>query len=205
MFPDQFCRDAQVVLLDAFDCLSNEKLHLLEKYMIHELAQNFRVGHDSLADNDASVQFILHEIPLVSVEGFHFTYGPFPPPEGYVSQDWLDLTTYIIPQEDSEFSDFNRQKEITEKAAKQGCFIRLDTKVECDIEFILRKKSSDLILMRDRKRSLNVSFLSPHFSPRDDIFDLQDDGSWKLLWDWKILDIDNVGGNQYNLIKAISK
>ena len=182
-------------MVEAFGALSDSKREL-DDYMISSLADNFVSGTESLKENDMRVEFVWHQQPTITVDGFYFTYGPFPPPKDYVNQDWLDFITYVVPKEDADFHSQPRQQEIAKAAAKEGCYIRIDTIVDCDLEFVVKSYLSDIPLLRDRRIRMGVSFMSPHFDPWDEIFTLQEDQSWKLRWNWKISDIDGVCGKK---------
>jgi hypothetical protein len=88
-FPSQFYVDATDSLMNTFKALSDHhEIHtstetsILEEYMISSLANEFGTGFQSLRENDMKIEFIWHEPPKVSLQGFYFNYGPFPVPEG---------------------------------------------------------------------------------------------------------------------------
>ncbi|KAJ3306025.1 hypothetical protein HDV03_000562 [Kappamyces sp. JEL0829] len=202
-WPWQFQVDTNKVLLEAFATLSHPEQSLqldrLRPLLIDGLAQTFVSSNARLRDQDVTATWSWTQAPKISVEGFYFTYGPFPPPPDYVGQDWIDQLTYVIPKEDAEFTSHPRQKEIIAQAAKAGCFVRVDTKVDWDVTFCLKTRSSNLPLLKDSRSSFSVSFMSPHFDPWDEIFVLQPDESWKLAWTWKLCDIDGVAFQLYDL------
>ncbi len=203
-FPYQFYTDATETLINSFGILSDPNQMKsggcdLDQVMIASLADTFKSGFESLHSNDLQVEFIWHEKPKISLDGFYFTYGPFPVPDGYLNQDWLDFITYVVPKEDAEFQSQPRQQEVAKNAEKAGCYIRIDTVVDCDLEFVVKNLSGNIPLLREHRKRLEVSFMSPHFDPWDEIFDIQNDESWKLRWSWKICDIDHVCGKKVNL------
>lgn len=193
--PLQLQEDAARVIETAFETLNSDKVTELEGLnglMLQSLAEEFIAGNKRMVDDGIKVNFISHTKPKVTIEGYYFTYGPFPIPDNYVPQSWLDFITFVIPIEDADFESHPKQNEITAKAANEGCYFRIDTRVDWDLEFVLTCTTTDVVLVRDRRKILNVSFLSPHFTPWDEIFHLQKDGRWKLAWDWKISDIDSL-------------
>jgi hypothetical protein len=191
-FPHQFQTDASNLVKESFRLLSSsdsKSKEMLEKYMVQGLASKFQIGNDNLSKQNQSASFSITSDPIIVINSFHFTYGPFPIPPDYVAQDWFEFITIMLPKEDSVFESHPRQNELLSKAEDQGCHFRVNTTVEMEIEFTINNAQS-LPLIRDKRQFIDISFTTPHFSPWDQIFDLQSDGTWKLNWDWKIFDID---------------
>jgi hypothetical protein len=109
----------------------------------------------------------------------------------YKSQQWFDFLTINLPEQHSIFHSHQRQNELLKIAKSQGVHFKINTTIQCDLQFAIFNKN-DLPLVRDQRDFINVDFTSPHFTPFDEIFVLQGDGSWRLCWDWKIVDIDGV-------------
>jgi hypothetical protein len=125
------------------------------------------------------------------------------PKIGLVNYGNLDILTLIIPQSDKHFESHPQQKRVLKEAMDKGVFIRVKTLVHLDVEFILFNEQGAPII-RDRRTTLEMEFVSPHFSPWDEIFDLQSDGTWKLKWNWRISDIDNICGGWDPSVSQIS-
>jgi hypothetical protein len=190
-FPFQFEKDAVRIVKECFLQLSADKAdneEFLKSIMVEGLAKKYVEGFKSLRQDSKVPSYLLHSVSGMKINGMHFTYGPFPPPEGYIGQEWFDLITIMLPKEDAVFESHPRQKQLMERAEGEGCHIRIDTTVELDLEFVLSNAQS-LPLLRDRREFVDISFTSPHFTPWDTIFDLDADGNWKLNWNWKIANI----------------
>lgn len=100
--------------------------------------------------------------------------------------------TLIVPRDNDQFISYNHQKEIMKKASDQGVYMRISTEISSKISFILTSIETGEVTFQDDREVFNVEFVSPHFNPWDEIFDLQEDGSWKLKFFWRISDIDGV-------------
>jgi hypothetical protein len=189
-FPMNFTKDSLKVVSKTLEVLSEDganKSKLLET-MADGIAQLYVDGFKKLEKEEKSVEF-LFQPKDVKITGFHFTFGPLEIPNGYVQQEWFEFVTIILPEADSTFVSHPRQNELLEMAKLQGCHFRVDCLVRGDLEFVLYRK--DLPLLRDKRDSFKVSFTSPHFTPHQEIFKLKNDGTWELLWNWKIIDIDD--------------
>lgn len=195
-FPFKFQEDVAKTVKEAFSALSNPETaseeNTLGQYMTRGIAGQFVTGYHNFKQKNQSVEFKISKPINVVVTGAHLYYGPFPVPEGYVAQNWLGFLTLIIPGEYSNFENHTRQKELLKSASDEGVYFRIDTIIETDIEIIVTDDSTGLPVLRDRRTRFGVTFTSPHFTPWDEIFDLQPDYSWKLKWDWKISDVDGV-------------
>ncbi|KAJ3256390.1 hypothetical protein HK103_005519 [Boothiomyces macroporosus] len=195
-FPFKFQEDVAKTVKEAFSALSNPETasdeNTLGQHMTRGIASQFVTGYHNFKQKNQSVEFKISKPINVVVTGAHLYYGPFPAPEGYVAQNWLGFLTLIIPGEHSNFENHTRQKELLKSASDEGVYFRIDTIVETDIEIIVTDDSTGLPVLRDRRTRFGVTFTSPHFTPWDEIFDLQPDYSWKLKWDWKMSDVDGV-------------
>jgi hypothetical protein len=191
-FPYQFEADASKIITNCLKLLSSEQGAIpakLQEFMVDGMVNRYKAGTDQLIETDKAPSYVFHSSPNIRINAMHFTYGPFPPPENYVSQKWLDFMTIMLPKDEAIFESHPRQNELMKNAENEGCYLRIDTTAEFDIEFVI-SNSQGLPFLRDRRSFLDVSFTSPHFNPWDIIFDLQSDGTWKLNWDWKIVNID---------------
>ncbi|KAJ3152184.1 Signal peptidase complex catalytic subunit S11C [Geranomyces variabilis] len=193
-FPDQFCDDAGRVARDLFAALSDplraEDEAGLAPVLVRAVAERFAAGARALTAKRLRVEYVLKGEPKVTVTGTHFTYGPYPAPAGYVAQQWWSLIELVIPEEDGTFTSHPRQKEIMQRAADDGVFFKVDTRVACDVEMILSDAASGMPIIRDRRRNVDLQFVSPHFTPWDEVFELDEQGEWLLRWKWRISDID---------------
>ncbi|KAJ3170620.1 Signal peptidase complex catalytic subunit S11A [Geranomyces variabilis] len=193
-FPDQFCDDAGRVARDLFAALSDPLRAKdeagLAPVLVRAVAERFAAGARSLTAKGLRVEYVLKGEPKVTVTGTHFTYGPYPAPAGFVAQQWWSLIELVIPEEDGTFSSHPRQKEIMQRAADDGVFFKVDTRVACDVEMILSDAASGMPIIRDRRRNVDLQFVSPHFTPWDEVFELDEQGEWLLRWKWRISDID---------------
>jgi hypothetical protein len=191
LFPFQFESDATQIVKNCFDQLSTNdagKEEILEQFMVDGLVKKYALGYQSLSRESKVPSYLLHSLSGIKLTGMHFTYGPFPPPDSYVGQQWFDLITIMLPKQYAEFESHPRQKQLMEQAEAEGCHVRIDTTVELDLEFVL-SNAQGLPLLRDRRSFIDISFTSPHFTPWDQIFDLDLEGNWKLNWSWKIANI----------------
>ncbi|TPX67246.1 hypothetical protein SpCBS45565_g03932 [Spizellomyces sp. 'palustris'] len=194
-FPDQFCEDVSIVTEELFKALSAPDRagdeESLRTVMVKAVADRFAAGYRTLLSQGKRVEFLLNGKPKITVTGLHFTYGPYPAPtSGYVAQQWWSLIELVIPEEDSTFSSHPRQKEIMQRAMDDGVYFKVDVRVDLDVEFVVTDVKSDMPLIRDRRRRVELQFISPHFSPWDEVFELDAAGEWKLRWQWRISDVD---------------
>lgn len=92
-FPGQFLTDASTVIKDAFDTLSHASKASAPLYlkdtMVRGLYTMFIEGKETLASKGQISSFILHSTPKVTLTKIELTYGPYPPPEGYIAQEWF--------------------------------------------------------------------------------------------------------------------
>ncbi|KAI8799280.1 hypothetical protein BJ742DRAFT_846853 [Cladochytrium replicatum] len=134
-------------------------------------------------------------LPKVRVTGVHFTYGPFPPPAEYVTQHWWNLLTLHVPPSDGKFVSHPRQMEVLQAAMDAGCYMRIETKVDftpCGgIECVLWNKTG-IPIVRDKRDAVDMQFMSPHFTPWDEVFEMDEMGEWVLKWRWRISDVDRL-------------
>ena len=203
-WPYQFELDTQELLTHAFKAMSDRKRNsvttALSNYMIEGLANSFASSNRMLIkDQDLLVSWRWTAPPKIYVNGFYFTYGPFPVPQDYIAQDWIDQITYMIPQEDAAFDSYPRQKELTTACEREGCIIRVDTIVEWPMDFYVTLASTGVPILKDTRNNFHMSFMSPHFTKWDEIFQYQPDGTWRLAWHWKLSDIDGVARKKYDL------
>ncbi|KAJ3083090.1 hypothetical protein HK102_001265 [Quaeritorhiza haematococci] len=135
-------------------------------------------------------------IPLdIRVTGVNFTYGPYPPPPDHVVQNWWNFVNLVIPKEDSFFKSYPDQKRVMQRAMDEGVYIKVDTVLEAHVEFVLWDENGGagaMPLMRDRRKRIEIQFVSPHFNPWDEIFELDERGKWRLRWQWRVSDIDHL-------------
>ncbi|KAJ3036362.1 hypothetical protein HDV00_002778 [Rhizophlyctis rosea] len=47
-------------------------------------------------------------------------------------------------------------------------------------------------LLRDRRRSFTLQLVSPHFTPWDELFVLDENNEWQVAWRWRISDVDGL-------------
>ncbi|KAJ3270929.1 hypothetical protein HDV01_007326 [Terramyces sp. JEL0728] len=195
-FPYKFQEDVAATVKEVFAALSNPQFapdsdHLIQ-YMTKGICSKFIAGYHTLKQKKQSVEFQITKPINVVVTGAHLYYGPFPVPEGYAAQNWLGFLTLNIPEEYSHFENHNAQKELLKAASDEGVYFRIETIIETDIEIIVTDDTTGLPVLRDRRTRFGVTFTSPHFTPWDEIFDLQPDYTWKLKWDWRISDVDGL-------------
>ncbi|TPX56653.1 hypothetical protein PhCBS80983_g04391 [Powellomyces hirtus] len=193
-FPDQFCDDAAAVTQQLFETLSDPQRaadeEALRPVLVKAVADRFAHGYRAMLAQGNRIEFVLKSKPKVTVTGTHFTYGPYPAPQGYIAQQWWSLIELIIPEEDGVFTSHPRQKEIMQRAMDDGVFFKVDVRVDCDLESIVTDERSGMPIIRDTRRQLDLQFISPHFTPWDEVFELDSQGEWKLRWQWRISDVD---------------
>jgi hypothetical protein len=194
-FPSQFLEDVTIVTKDVFKTLSNPETagneEALYPLMMRGLSQQYAAGYRTLASQGETVEYNIKSKPKLRVTGFHFTYGPYPAPPKYVAQNWVNIITLVIPEEDSMFISQPHQKRLMKKAQDDGCYMKIDVQATMDIEFVVKDKN-DIPIIRDKRDRVDLQFVSPHFTPWDEIFDLQADGTWRLRWAWRLSDIDHL-------------
>lgn len=49
---------------------------------------------------------------------------------------------------------------------------------------------------RFTREKIRISFISPHFTPWDELFELDETGNWNLAWGWRIADVDDYLKNK---------
>jgi hypothetical protein len=93
VFPEQFYADSAKTLTESFSVLSHPAMSTsmehMQKNMVRGLANMFIDGRLSLASKKELPSFIIHKEPKISIKKIHLTYGPYPPPAGYVAQEWI--------------------------------------------------------------------------------------------------------------------
>ena len=166
--------------------------HWLQPVMINSLADIFVRAHQEASSSHHRVEFKLFRgaIPKIKVDQISLTYGPFPPPYGYSIQHWFSFLSLVVPKEDQVFRNYPHQKEVLKRAKDDGVYLRINTTVSLPIQFSIIDNSTDVVKLQDRRNEFQMEFVSPHFTPWDEIFALQKDGSWKLKWRWRVSDID---------------
>ncbi|KAJ3155349.1 hypothetical protein HK101_001553 [Irineochytrium annulatum] len=191
--PDHFCEDAAIVVKTLLEAMSDPERagdpDALRPLMVRSLAEEYATGYRELAAKGKRTEIVLSSKPKVRVTGYHFTYGPYPMPEGYEAQNWMSFMTLVVPRESAAFTGYAEQKRVMKEAEKAGVYFKINCTVNARIEMIVRDEN-DIPLLRDRRDQIDMQFISPHFDPWDEIFELQPDGLWKLRWTWRVSDID---------------
>ncbi|KAJ3416599.1 hypothetical protein HDV05_000881 [Chytridiales sp. JEL 0842] len=185
------------LLVKLFATLSNptsaSREESLYPLMMRPLARRFCAAHQSLTSRNETVTYTLKPTrtpPNIRITSFHFTYGPYPPPPTHVPQTWVNMLTLLLPREDSLFVSQPRQKQLLKKAESEGCYMNIDVQVSgMDLEFVV-KDENGIVLVRDKRDKMDLQVVSPHFTPWDEIFELEEDGGWRLRWEWRISDVD---------------
>ncbi|KAJ3199763.1 hypothetical protein HK099_003023, partial [Clydaea vesicula] len=118
------------------------------------------------------------------------TYGAYPIPPGYVAQVWPTYTL-VVPEEELLFKSYDYQKKLQKIAMDEGVYIKVDTQLTFTngVEFILRDKNGT-VFFRDYRKRIDVQFCTPHFTPWDEIYELDSEGNWQLRFKWRVSDID---------------
>ncbi|KAI9090945.1 hypothetical protein DFS34DRAFT_335315 [Phlyctochytrium arcticum] len=193
-FPNQFCQDAAAVTKEMFAALSDPERAVdeerLRPVMVRAVADRFAEGARKLKKQNKRVEFRLKGEPQLSVSGLHFTYGPYPAPAGYIAQQWWSLIELVMPKEDNTFTSHPRQKEVMQRAMDDGVYFRVDVRATVDLEFVVFDTRSEMPLLKDRRERVELQFVSPHFTPWDEIFELDEAGEWFLKWQWRVSDVD---------------
>ncbi|KAL2913154.1 hypothetical protein HK105_207395 [Polyrhizophydium stewartii] len=199
-FPSQFLADAGGVTRAFFAALSDpataRSSDALQPLMVRGLARLFADGHASLAAKRHRPSFVLHSPPKLRLKSIHLTYGPYPSPPDYVAQDWFEFIRLVVPVEDSDFESHPRQREVLKQAEDDGVYMRITTSIDCDLEFTLTDEESGIPLVRDRRDRVDLQFISPHFTPWDDLFYTDESGEQRLGWPWRISDVDSLMANR---------
>lgn len=152
------------------------------------LADAFSKGNKELRDRDQIPTWIIHGKPRLSLRGVHLTFGPYPPPDGYVMQHWWSIMSLVVPKHDSEFISHSHQKQVLKEAQEQGIYMRINVRMMNDVEF--RVLSKDTVVLKDTRNFVDLEFMSPHFNPWDELHYLDSEGEWNLKWKWRLSDID---------------
>ncbi|KAJ3022738.1 hypothetical protein HKX48_005365 [Thoreauomyces humboldtii] len=193
-FPTQFNDDAAQVTKRMIGALSDPTRagdpQVLKEFMVGAVAERFAAGHRSMTENGARIGYVLKGEPKIAVTGTHFTYGPYPVPAGYVGQQWWSLIELVIPREDEVFTSHPRQQQIMRRAMDDGVYFKVDVRCDLDVEFVVTDERTGMPLLRDTRRRVELQFVSPHFTPWDEVFELDGDGEWMLRWNWRVSDID---------------
>ncbi|KAJ3020447.1 hypothetical protein HKX48_000786 [Thoreauomyces humboldtii] len=193
-FPTQFCTDASVIAQNLFALLSDPQRasdsEVLRKRMVKALADRFAAAQRSVTEKGQCVTFHVRGIPKVTVTGTHFTYGPYPVPAGYVCQKWWSLIELVVPEEDQVFTSHVRQKEVMQRAMDDGVIFKIDVRVDVDLDFVLTEADTGKVLLRDTRRKMDLQFITPHFTPEDEVVELGDGGERALAWQWRVSDVD---------------
>lgn len=134
-----------------------------------------------------------HSAPVPSITSVSITYGPNPIPPEYTTQKWF-FYNLIIPESQSQFTSYPDQKALLKQAQDQGVVIEVNVKchVKSGIKVEIWDKVKNVPVVVDTRHVFDVVFTSPHFNPWDEIFLLDSDGTWKLAWDWRIVDLDGL-------------
>lgn len=193
MFPEQFSDDIKPIILDLLTCLSSstpdpEEYHSL---MTRSIGDHYLAAHKRLLDSGSRIEFNHdEEITAVRIVAVKFTYGPYPVPHNYIAQPWPNMVL-MIPKEYSVFESYRKQKEIRKQAEEAGVYIRINVQVtfKSGLEFVVWD-DKDLPVIRDWRKRVDFQFVSPHFTPWDEIFELTPDGTWQLKFEWRVSDID---------------
>ncbi|KAI9206614.1 uncharacterized protein BJ171DRAFT_496333 [Polychytrium aggregatum] len=192
-FPMIFTEDIEPVVTNLFATLSDRNCseETLQPVMIRALVDRFLPAYRAMQEKGQRVEFVLCGKPVASVTGLHFTYGPYPAPPDYVTQHWWNFLTLMVPEEDGLYQSHSQYKALMQRAMDDGVYMKINCRVKCDLEFILWDKN-DIPLVRDRRQRVDIQFISPHFTPWDEIFDTDDAGKWHLKWAWRVSDIDDM-------------
>ncbi|KAJ3112776.1 hypothetical protein HDU96_004191 [Phlyctochytrium bullatum] len=205
-FPHDFQRDAAKVFKRFLGALSDPSSAAsedqLSELMLKRLAREFVAGWADLQSKGRRAELSLKDFdapasaptptPTVHVKSLYFTYGPYPVPPGYISQAWLGLFTIVIPEEDAHFVSHPRQKRVLRAAEDDGCYFTVRCRIPQTVYFRIVDEETGAVVLRDRREGVEVEFISPHFTPWDEIFELQPDGTWKLRWMWRLSDVDSL-------------
>ncbi|RKO99892.1 hypothetical protein CXG81DRAFT_27370 [Caulochytrium protostelioides] len=206
-FPDDFLDDARAVVSRAFALLSDRhascRADLLRQCMTGGLAAQFAAAHTSLAEQGLAVRFrvgssddgerVDARVRRCTLTGLKFTYGPYPVPPGYIAQDWYTLITLVLPATEAAFGSYARQQALMQAAMEDGVYMRVDARCQLDLAVEVYEVATGRIVERGaRRKTLDVQFTSPHYTPWDEIFALDDAGHWRLAWQWRLTDIDHT-------------
>ncbi|KAJ3307599.1 hypothetical protein HDU76_004512 [Blyttiomyces sp. JEL0837] len=196
--PDDFVPDANRITKNLLVSLTDPSIlnndDAMYNLMLRNLSRRFVDGYKSMIERGHTPKLLIKGEPRVRITSLYFTYGPYPAPETYVHQEWLNMLCLVIPEQDSEFISHPHQKKVMNKAMDDGVFIKIRTHVDVDMEFVVSDQN-DIPYIRDKRKSLEVEFISPHFTPWDEIFDHVEGGDWKLKWDWRVSDVDGLLAN----------
>jgi hypothetical protein len=120
-----------------------------------------------------------------------------------------------------DYVNYPSQKELEKEAMDAGCYIKLDAIINFKQPLEMRVLKWNLenggtceIVHTDRRKAMNIQFITPHFTPWDEIFELvprgqeeestatfmgikreipeDDHGArrWRLRFDWRVSDVD---------------
>lgn len=219
-FPAQFLYDQAPALHDLLLALSDPEtagnVDELQLLLTRGLAERYAAGYTALTSQHKllpSLSFTHHRaetphtlFPHTRLTSLHFHYGPYPIPPTYKLQTWGSMTL-AIPPTDAEFISYPHQRRVLAHAQDAGVFIRATVRVDAEIEFHVRDKASGISLVRDKRPFFHVQFISPHFTPFDEIFEVgeaeNDNGivtedtrggakGWRLKWRWRVSDVDHL-------------
>jgi hypothetical protein len=187
IFPQNFLDDATFALGNVAKA---KELSVLKQYLTDDLGVKVHQSIKNLHESN-KIFDLNYSHQNLKIRGFDFTIGQYPIPKDFVGQTWLNSITFVIPKEHEKFHSHPRQQELVDAAHKQGCHVKISCTLDCKLDLVVKDKSTGLVLRRDSYSEFYVSFISPHFTPYDDIFTRQPDGSCKLNWIWKICEFEN--------------
>ncbi|KAI8847938.1 hypothetical protein BC829DRAFT_444159 [Chytridium lagenaria] len=181
-FPHDFHRDA-IAVFKAFcavlsDPVRSRDMDALMNVMMKRVAGRFADGANALKEVQRGVRIEIEE------------GSPTP---SYVAQSWLGLFTLMIPGHDAGFTSQQHQRRVLKAAEDDGCYIKVRCRVDAKVVMTVVDEKTGIPVLRDRRESVEMEFVSPHFSPWDEIFE-EVEGGWRLKWCWRIADVDFLVG-----------
>jgi hypothetical protein len=100
--------------------------------------------------------------------------------------------TLIVPQSEDQFISYPHQTELLKRTSAEGAYIRISTEIKANLSFVITCTETGQVIMEDIRDVFKVEFVSPHFTQWDELYELQNDGTWKIKWSWRISDIDGL-------------
>ena len=111
-------------------------------------------------------------------------------------QHYLVSLTLVVPQEDLNFTTQQKQREILDRCIDQGTYIRITAALDSIVQFSIWNVESNVQVVQDERHKIVLEFSSPHFSAYDEVLELDENGRWKLRWQWRVSDIDYLFASQ---------
>ncbi|RCH83811.1 hypothetical protein CU098_000617, partial [Rhizopus stolonifer] len=197
-FPDQFLVGAT---RKALSLLSQQLNHPENK---HEELQHI-LGPDLLdrflkaAPSDANINIDIPQIYDVNLGDIWITLGnpaAFSDERKYEVLRWMTVQVGLHKAAVNENEEsFQEYRERVSKSILEGVQVGVDVLIDADITYKVSDKDTDEITLYDEgRRTLQVRFATPYFSPANKMVSGRDPETQEPIndWNWRLVDIDQL-------------